>query len=169
MSLSPPSGISLRPTLPGDIGRLAAIVREAIEVSAADDYDVDQRAAWASMVDDEATFGARIEHCVTLVAEAGGSPVGFIALKGNDTIDLLYVSPSHGRRAVATFLCQAIELLAGGRKSSTLTVEASDTLHPLLMRLGYTPMQRNTVSLHGQWLANTTMRKTLTPAGSGEQ
>ena len=57
-----------------------------------------------------------------------------------------------------------MELLAEGRKAGKLKVQASDTAQPLFEALGYVPMQRNTVSLHGQWLANTTMEKTLQPS-----
>ena len=46
-----------------------------------------------------------------------------------------------------------------GRKR--LTVDASDTAEPLFRKRGYTPKQRNTVTLNGEWLANTTMQKTL--------
>ena len=42
------SEIALRPYLPADGSRCAAIFRDAIEFSAADDYDDDQRAAWAA-------------------------------------------------------------------------------------------------------------------------
>ena len=169
MSIVPPKGVSLRPYLPRDLLQLVAIFRDAVEELSVDDYDAEQRAAWSAAVDDEAKFGARLESCVTLVAEAEGVLAGFVALKNNDTIELLYTSPRFSQRGVATFLCQAVELLAQGRQAAKLKVEASDTAQPLFAKLGYTPMQRNTVTLRGQWLANTSMQKTLQAEKGGAQ
>ena len=42
-----------------------------------------------------------------------------------------------------------------------LTVDASDTAEPFFKKRGYVAMQRNTVTVNGEWLANTTMQKTL--------
>ena len=42
-----------------------------------------------------------------------------------------------------------------------LTVDASDTAEPFFKKRGYVAKQRNTVTLNGEWLANTTMQKTL--------
>ncbi len=161
MSLTPPKGVSLRPYLPQDLARLTSIFRDAVEELAADDYDLEQRNAWIQAVEDEAKFGARIEAYVTLLAESGSEIAGFVALKNNETIELLYVDPRFARRGIASFLCATVELLAQGRKATKLSVEASDTAQPLFEKLGYMPMQRNTVSLHGEWLANTTMQKAL--------
>lgn len=169
MSITPPKGVSLRPYLPRDLPQLAAIFRDAVEELSADDYDADQRAAWSAAVDDEVKFGERLESYVTLVAEVEGALGGFIALKNNDTIELLYTSPRFAQRGIATFLCQAVELLAQGRHAAKLSVEASDTAQPLFAKLGFTPMQRNTVSLRGQWLANTTMQKTLQAGKTSSQ
>ena len=58
-------------------------------------------------------------------------------------------------------LVDALEKLAGARGAKTLTVDASDTAEPLFRKRGYTPKQRNTVTLNGEWLANTTMQKAL--------
>ena len=107
MSLSAPPGISLRPYLPRDLPRLGAITRAAIEDLAAEDYDHEQRAAWASSFEDEGRFGAKLESYVTLVADAGDVVAAYIALKDNETVELLYVAPEFARRGIATFLCQA--------------------------------------------------------------
>jgi putative acetyltransferase len=58
-------------------------------------------------------------------------------------------------------LVDALEKLAGARGAKTLTVDASDTAEPLFTKRGYVAMQRNTVTLNGEWLANTTMQKSL--------
>ena len=89
------------------------------------------------------------------------SPVGFASLKGADHIDMLYVHPSAAGQGVASMLVDALEKLAGARGAKSLTVDASDTAEPFFTKRGYVAKQRNTVTLNGEWLANTTMQKTL--------
>jgi putative acetyltransferase len=58
-------------------------------------------------------------------------------------------------------LVDALEKLAGNRGAAKLTVDASDTALPFFQKRGYVARQRNTVSVGGEWLANTTMQKQL--------
>ena len=60
-------------------------------------------------------------------------------------------------------LIDALEKLAGARGAETLSVDASDTAQEFFQKRGYVAKQRNSVSAGGEWLANTTMRKQLTP------
>jgi putative acetyltransferase len=152
----------LRPYLPRDVPALAAIFQDAVEDLAADDYDADQRAAWATAVADEEAFAAHLVKQLTLVVEADGVPAGFAALEDNEMIGLLYVHPRHARKGVATTLCDALEKLAAARGAKTITTDASDTAQPFFIGRGYQAMRRNTVIRDGQWLGNTTMQKTLT-------
>jgi len=126
-----------------------------------DDYSEAQQQAWASAADDEEQFGKRLAGELTLVATLQKSPVGFAALKGADQIDMLYVHPGAAGQGVASMLCEALEKLAGGRGAKSLTVDASDNAQEFFAKRGYVAKQRNTVTINGEWLANTTMRKTL--------
>ncbi len=153
--------VGLRPFLSEDTPVLAAIFVASIEELAEDDYSDAQREAWASAAEDEAKFGKRLANQLTLVATIGGSPVGFVSLKGRDHVDLLYVLPAFARQGVATALCDALEKLAAARGATALTVEASDTAEPFFAKRGYAGQQRNTVSIGDEWLANTTMKKSL--------
>ena len=49
---------ALRPYLPADAAVLAEIFQASIEELTGDDYSAAQQAAWASLADDEAAFGA---------------------------------------------------------------------------------------------------------------
>ena len=89
------------------------------------------------------------------------SPVGFASLTGADHIDLLYVHPSAVGQGVGSMLCDALEKLAGGRGAKSLTVDASDNALEFFSKRGYVATRRNTVTVSGEWLANTTMQKTL--------
>ncbi|HWV96248.1 MAG TPA: GNAT family N-acetyltransferase [Xanthobacteraceae bacterium] len=152
---------ALRPFLPADTPVLAAIFAASIEELAEDDYSEAQRAAWASRADDEDAFGKRLAGQLTLVATVNGSPVGFASLKGANHVDMLFVHPSVARQGIAAMLCDALEKLAGARGAKVLTVDASDTAEPLFAKRGYVAQQRNSISIEGEWLANTTMQKTL--------
>ena len=153
--------LALRPYLPADAAMLAVILRASVEDLTEDDYNEEQQEAWASTVDDETDFAARLAERLTLVATLGGAPIGFVALEGNDKIDLLYVHPAATEQGVAAMLCDAIEKLAAARGADKLKVEASDTAEGFFAHRGYVAQQRNTVLREGVWLANTTMHKQL--------
>lgn len=157
--------LSLRPFLPGDTPLLAALFRAAIAELTGDDYDLDQQEAWAAAADDEEAFGARLGALLTLVALRSGAPVGFVALKDDSHVDLLYVHPDAVGGGVATTLCDAAEALARGRGAKAVTVDASDTALGFFQKRGYQPERRNTVALGGEWLSNTTLRKVLGEGG----
>ena len=152
---------ALRPFLAADTPILAAIFVAAIEELTAEDYSEAQQQAWASTADDDEQFGKRLAGELTLIATLQNSPVGFASLKGAGHIDMLYVHPSAAGQGVASMLCEALEKLAGGRGAKSLTVDASDNAQPFFLKRGYVGKQRNTVTVNGEWLANTTMQKTL--------
>ena len=152
---------ALRPFLAEDTSVLAAIFAASVEELTGDDYSEAQQQAWASVADDEEQFGKRLAGELTLVATLQKSPVGFAALKGADQIDMLYVHPSAAGQGVASMLVEALERLAGGRGAKSLTVDASDNAQEFFTKRGYVAKQRNTVTVNGEWLANTTMQKTL--------
>ena len=74
---------------------------------------------------------------------------------------MLYVHPGAAGQGVASMLVEALEKLAGGRGAKSLTVDASDNAQEFFSKRGYVAKQRNTVTVSGEWLANTTMQKTL--------
>ena len=152
---------ALRPMLPADVPVLAAIFAESVEELTQDDYSEAQRAAWASCADDEAALAARLGGQLTLVATQGGSVVGFASLKDNARIDMLFVHPAAIGQGVARTLIDALEKLAAARGATVLTVDASDTAHGFFRHRGYANQRRNSMTVGDEWLANTTMTKTL--------
>jgi len=157
---------ALRPFLPADTPLLAAIFAASIQELTGDDYSVAQQEAWAAVADDEAQFGKKLASELTLIATLQGSPVGFAALKGNADVDMLYVHPSAAGQGIGTLLCDALERLAFGRGTKSLRVDASDNALAFFGKRGYVATQRNTVTVNGEWLANTTMQKTLGDGGA---
>jgi putative acetyltransferase len=156
---------ALRPFLPADLPMLAAIFVAAIQELTGDDYGEAQQEAWAAVADDEVAFGKKLAGELTLIATLQNAPVGFAALRGNDHIDMLYVHPSVAGQGVGAMLCDALEKLAGARGAKALSVDASDNALDFFKKRGYVARQRNSITLNGEWLANTTMQKAL---GNGE-
>ena len=152
---------ALRPFLAADVPMLAAIFAAAVEELTGDDYSEAQQEAWAEVAEDEQKFGSKLAGELTLVATLQNSPIGFASLRGNDHIDMLYVHPSVAGQGVGAMLCDALEKLAGARGARILKVDASDTAHEFFRKRGYVAQQRNSVTVNGEWLANTTMHKTL--------
>ena len=156
---------ALRPFLPADTPVLAAIFAAAVEELTGDDYNEAQQEAWAAVADDEAAFGKKLASELTLIATVQSAPVGFAALRGKDHIDMLYVHPGAAGQGVASMLLDALERLAGSRGANSLTVDASDNAQGFFAKRGYVARQRNSVTVNGEWLANTTMQKTLSNGG----
>ena len=154
----------LRLSSPLSPGRRQTLRRDlslSIEELAAVDYNEEQREAWAARADDEQAFGARLAKALTLIAMVDGAVAGFASLKGADEIDMLFVDPELARQGVGRTLVDALTRLAEARGAKRLTVEASDVAKPLFERLGFAAQTRNLVRKGDQWLANTTMSKTL--------
>jgi putative acetyltransferase len=157
---------ALRPFLRTDAPVLAEIFRSSIADLTADDYSEAQQDAWASVADDEEEFERRLVDQLTLVATLDGTPIGFAALQNSDQIDMLYVHPAVAGQGVGTMLIDALEKLAAARGTKRLLSDASDNARAFFEQRGYVAQQRNTVSLGGEWLANTTMEKKLAAKGS---
>ena len=156
----------MRPFLSEDTPVLASIFAAAVEQLTGDDYNESQQEAWAGVTDDEDEFGKRLASQLTLIATLQNSPVGFASLKGAGHIDMVYVHPAAAGQGVASMLVDALEKLAGGRGAKSLTVDVSDNALEFFSKRGYVANQRNTVTVNGEWLANTTMHKTLADGAS---
>lgn len=157
----------LRPFMPADTIGLRELFAQSIEELTQDDYDEDQRIAWASAAADAQEFAKRLGSMVTLVVQIEGEYAGFASLKDNKVLEMLYVHPYHSGEGVGTALCDALERIAAARGASEITVDASETAAPFFEDRGYVATRRNSVPIDDQWLANTTMVKKLTPVGSG--
>jgi putative acetyltransferase len=151
----------LRPFLPGDTLALRELFAQSIEELTADDYDEDQRAAWASNAADAQAFANRLGAATTLVVQLDGEYLGFASLKDNTVIDMLFVHPYYAGEGVGRTLLDAMERIARARGANTLTADASDTAQMFFERHGFVAMQRNSIPCDDQWLSNTTMVKQL--------
>jgi len=165
MTSRPLPKLAMRPMLPTDPPLLAEIFRAAIEELSADDYSETRQEAWVSAADNMEEFAAKLAGALTLVATFGGAAVGFASLGDNARIDMLYMHPAAAGQGAAAMLIDALEKLAAARGTKELTVEASDTAVGFFEKRGFSAKTRNTILLNGEWLANTTMVKSLAAKG----
>ncbi|MEQ1652521.1 MAG: GNAT family N-acetyltransferase [Hyphomicrobium sp.] len=156
----------LRPFLPADTIELRELFAQSIEELTQDDYDEDQRAAWASAAVDADAFGKRLAQMLTLVVQVDGEFLGFASLKDNKTIDMLFVHPYYAGEGVGKALVSALEKIAAARGAEAISADASDTAQDFFEKLGYEAVQRNSVPCDDVWLSNMTMTKRLAPASS---
>jgi putative acetyltransferase len=150
---------ALRPFLPEDTPLLAEIFRASVEQLTEDDYTSAQQDAWASEADDLESFAERLGKHLALIATMDGSPVGFITLDAPTNIGLFYVHPAVAGHGAGRMLYDAVEKISAARGTPHLVVDASDTARDFFSHRGFTPEQRNTVSVGNEWLSNTTMKK----------
>ena len=156
---------ALRPFLAEDASTVVQIFQAAIAELTSDDYSEAQQEAWASVADDVADFAAKLGGQLTLVATLDCEPVGFASLAGKDRIDMLYVHPDAAGQGAGATLADALEKLAAARGAEKLTVDASDTARGFFEHRGYVAQSRNSISIGDEWLANTTLTKTLAKGG----
>ena len=76
---------------------------------------------------------------------------------------MLYVHPAAAGHGAGAMLADALEKLAAARAAKEVTVDASDSARGFFEKRGYVARTRNTVTIAGEWLANTTMSKKLAP------
>ncbi len=157
----------LRPFMPADTIGLRELFAQSIEELTQEDYDEEQRIAWASAAADAVAFAKRLGAMVTLVVQIEGEYAGFASLKDNKVIEMLYVHPFHAGAGVGSALCDALERIAAARGAGEISVDASETAAPFFEGRGFVAVRRNSVPVDDQWLANTTMTKKLTPIGTG--
>ncbi|KLK92785.1 GCN5 family acetyltransferase [Microvirga vignae] len=152
----------LRPFLPADLPVLVEIFQASIEELTGEDYSEAQQEAWM-MQSEEEDFAEKLAKDLTLVATIEGAAVGFIALKGNELIELFHVHPTVAGQGIGTMLYDAVEKLATARGAARLVAEVSDNAQPFFQKQGFQPQRRNTLSLGDEWLGTTTMEKRLAP------
>ena len=152
----------LRPFLPADLPVLVDIYEESIAELTGEDYSESQQEAWIALAEED-SFSQKLTQNLTLIATVEGAPVGFIALKDNEVIELFYVHPAVAGQGIGSMLYDAIEKLAGARHAPRLVAEVSDNALPFFQKQGFQPQRRNTMPLGDEWLGTTTMEKRLVP------
>jgi len=108
-------------------------------------------------------FGERLASELTLVATAA-ELAGRICspLKGADHIDMLYVHPSASRAGRGVDAVRRAGKARGRPRREKTDGRSQRQRRTIFTKRGYVANQRNTVTVNGEWLANTTMQKSFT-------
>lgn len=128
---------------------------------AASHYDAAQRLAWAPQPPDFEHWRRRLAPLHTLVADDGAELAGFISYTHDGYIDLLFTSPTHTRRGVASLLYGHVEglLIASGAKE--LSTHASVVARPFFASRGFAVTEEQEVCRSGVRLHRFAMRKLI--------
>jgi putative acetyltransferase len=153
--------MKLRPYTEDDAHALADVYRAAVLVTGRRGYSPLQVKAWASFRDDREGFRDRLGQGVTLLAEGSGTILGFGQLHPADRIALLFTSPDHGRRGVASTILAALEALAVEAGETRLRTEASVVARPFFLKLGFTVDEEEVVDYGGVLFTRFRMSKNL--------
>ncbi len=154
-------GIRVRPYRVEDAEPLLKLFRRSVRIGAADHYTPAQLVAWAP--DDLAldAFAQRRADKPCWVAQIGGELAGFIDLKPDGHIDMLYVSADRQRQGVASRLFVVVEEVALGRRMPRLFTEASKAARPFFEAQGFSVVAEQEVEVRGERLTNYRMEKRL--------
>jgi putative acetyltransferase len=165
----------LRVATIADVEDLVRVSRAAIEVSAAEHYAVEQRAAWADRRTTEFHHTLLSETC-TVVAVVGGVIAGFVSVALDATprlvrgeVDQLFVDPAFGGRGIARTLLVDIDRVATEAGLDELTTHASWRAVPVFERAGYVRGVTEEASIGEVVLTRAAMRRRLARSSSDAQ
>jgi len=149
----------IRPLDSKDMAELLGVFREAIQVSAAAEYDQQQRDAWSQAQNYDSLISVLSEGD-TVVAEWDDKLVGF-AHRIRDYINMVFVQPEASRVGIATLLYQHLEDGARIEGITELTTHASLTAHDFFAYMGFTSEGQEQAERAGIPLTRHAMRKSL--------
>ena len=149
----------IRPLESADLGELLGVFRQAIQISAADQYDQQQRDAWSRAQSHESLISALSEG-EAVVAEWEDALVGFAHRVGG-YINMVFVHPDASRVGIATLLYQHLEDGARVEGVPELTAHASLTAHDFFHFMGFTSEGQEDAERDGVRLPRHHMRKSL--------
>lgn len=130
--------IGIRPYRTDDAGALAAIFHDAVQVGSAGVYDQVQRDDWSPSCPSAEAWRARLDGLTTMVAEAGGVPIGFVSMDmASGLFDLAFVRSDRARLGVGGRLYAAIMAEARARGLAAFTVETSPLSEPFFRARGW--------------------------------
>lgn len=151
----------IRPYRESDLEAVAEVFTSAVHGLACEDYDAIQLAAWAPRAPDLNHWAVRLADLRTRVAEVDMGLAGFISYEQNGHIDLLYVSPLHSRRGIASALYDEAEAVLRSEGISELFTEASKTARPFFERHGFSVTEEQNIEIRGVAFRRYGMRKTI--------
>ena len=145
----------------GDAGALARVFYDSIHKGPGP-YTDDQRAAWLPRVPHAGEFAVRLNQMFVAVAEERGKPIGFMGMKTNGYIELVFVLHECRGQGVFRYPYETIETRARESKCCRLWTHASLMAQPAFLAQGFCVMLHEAAARNGQLLARAEMEKRLT-------
>lgn len=153
--------LKIRSYTAADFEEVVNIFTTSVHQLAFEHYDDRQRLAWAPLPPDIKYWTKRLNNVQTLVAEENGELLGFVSYEADGHIDLLFTSPKHARKGVATALYQEVESVLTNNGVKKLFTEASLVALPFFERKGFTIEGEEIVKRVGAELRRFGMSKVL--------
>lgn len=133
-----PRGCEIRAYRGEDARATLAVFLDAVMTTASRDYSAEQVAAWGRPEQrNEAEWDRSLTARSSCVAIVGGEIAGFSDVSDAGYIDMLFVSPRHGRQGVATALLAYVEAQALAAGIAELSADVSITARPVFERAGF--------------------------------
>ena len=131
--------LSFRRATPSDAAVLHALRSRSILELAPSRMSIEEVRKWAERGSVESTL-RRLKQMEVWVAEMPSQIVGWVAVRGEDYLDALYVDPKFAGRGIGSRLLRLIEDAMRGRGIAVIRAEASWNAEDFYIRRGYEPL-----------------------------
>lgn len=145
----------IRKAILEDLPAIHKVFTEAIGVTAAKSYTIEQVKAWQASVEQPEKWVKRIEEDYFLVAVVEEEIIGFASLQNQNYVDLLFVLSKWSRQGVASKLYRKLEQNA----QNPITVHASHFSKAFFEKHGYVLEEINDLIYNDVTFENFLMRK----------
>lgn len=139
----------IHPARESDLDVLMSVFTASVHGIARRSYSAELCNAWAPALPDRAVWRSRLAATATLLACEGETVAGFIAYHRSGHIDMLFATPAHARRGVATALFRAAREDIGSAGGRTLRTEVSLEAHPFFERQDFVVVEEEVVQRLG--------------------
>ncbi|WP_457808462.1 GNAT family N-acetyltransferase [Kushneria sp. EE4] len=155
-----PNTLGIRDYRAGDADITLALFQRTVREVAARDYTPAQIEAWVGGMD-RTLWAITLARQSTWLAMIDDAPAGFASLNEHGHLDMLFVSPDHQRRGVASALLSVVEQAVRQRGIKRVTTEASLTGRPFFKARGFDVVKAQEMKRRGEVLKNFRMEKRL--------
>lgn len=135
-----------------DYSELADVMFDAVR-NGRSAYTDAQRRAWVPERRYGSAWSARLDEQIIVVGENEGGVVGFMTLANTGYIDLAYIRPHAQGKGLFRKLFTAIDTQSRLRGDSRLWVHASIMAQPAFTAMGFTIVERQTVTIGAEQFA----------------
>lgn len=153
--------LTFRQAGPGDLPAMQNLFVNTIREVCKADYADSQVQAWSAGSGNKRRWDEMIAQQYVLVACSGDELTGFISLRHDGYVDMLYVHHDHQREGLASALYGRIEQKAMEWTLTFLMSDVSITARPFFEHNGFYVVKHQQVQVNGVTLTNFSMRKDL--------